>query len=186
MDDFENNLSENETLGAEASEDTAETTATAAEQSTMETSASDTYSYNANIPGPTKYDHPYRTYQDTAHSSQTPQSTNTDKQGFAITALIMGIVSMLCIFIPIAGWVFCFPLGIIGIIFGILGRKSSKHTMSLVGLILSAVALGICLLLIIISCILLILAFAGYAGNNGSLPREYSYYFRSVLPYIID
>lgn len=141
--------------------------------------------YDANIPGPTKYDKAYRSYGDSAQSHVPTQAGASDKQGFAIAALILGIVSALSVFIPIVGWIAGIATGIVGIVLGILGKKSGKRSFAMVGLVLSAIALGICLLLIIWFFSMLAIALLGYA-NNFKIPSEYSYFFRSVLPYMID
>lgn len=55
----------------------------------------------------------------------------------AVVSLIMGLVSVLGCFVPIAGVV----AGIIGIVFGLSGRKSTAKVMAIIGLVLSVVFL---------------------------------------------
>jgi len=70
-----------------------------------------------------------------------------DRIGFAITSLVLGICSV--VFTCIYGGL---PLGILGLIFGILARKSSKKGMAIAGIILSSVGLvlGVAFILIVI------------------------------------
>ena len=60
-----------------------------------------------------------------------------DNKGFAIAALVLGILSLCAWLFPICG----FPIGIAGVILGILGLKSSSRTLAIVGLVLSGLAL---------------------------------------------
>jgi hypothetical protein len=60
-----------------------------------------------------------------------------DKKGFAIAALVLGILSLCAWLFPICG----FPIAIAGVILGILGLKSSSRTLAIVGLVLSGLAL---------------------------------------------
>ena len=60
----------------------------------------------------------------------------SDKKGLAIAALVLGILS-LC-----SSWFFCGGLlGVIGVILGLLGMKSSGRTMAIIGIVLSVVGL---------------------------------------------
>jgi len=72
---------------------------------------------------------------------QTPQvaaAGGTDLTGFAIAGLVCGIVGIpLGFFVPIGGVI----LGVLGILFGIRGRKSSKPTFGTAGLVLGIIAL---------------------------------------------
>lgn len=71
-------------------------------------------------------------YNDPGMGSEEP------KKGFAIAALILGIVGLLAWCLPILGY----PVGIAGIILGILGiKKSGMKGMSIAGLIMSCVCI---------------------------------------------
>ena len=82
----------------------------------------------------------------------TPYATEQpakDRKGFALAALILGIVAVAisCLnFLDI-------PIAILAIIFGILGLKSSKRGMALAGLILGAAGLIIAIVVIIIAAV---------------------------------
>lgn len=76
--------------------------------------------------------------QDLYATPVAPQSA--DKTGFATTALAVGVVAVVFSFLPIIG-VIAFVLAPIAIVFGVLGRKSSKHGQSVAGMICGIVAL---------------------------------------------
>jgi hypothetical protein len=61
----------------------------------------------------------------------------TDKKGFAITSLVLGINSIWAWYFPYLG----FPVSIVGLIMGVVGYKSSKKGFSTAGLILSIIGL---------------------------------------------
>ena len=66
--------------------------------------------------------------------------------GQAVTSLVLGIISIVFTFIPCFGFV-AIVTGIIGLIMGILGRKSvSRHGMAVTGIVLSAISLGLVVL----------------------------------------
>ena len=60
-----------------------------------------------------------------------------DKRGPAIASLVLGINSLWAWFLPIAG----FPVAIIGLLMGIVGRKSTMKKLAMAGLILSIIGL---------------------------------------------
>lgn len=67
--------------------------------------------------------------------SEVNQATNTapanDKKGFSIAALVLGIIALVLCCI----WYVSIPCGIIALILGIIGLKSSKRGMSIAGII---------------------------------------------------
>lgn len=66
--------------------------------------------------------------------------------GQAVTSLVLGIISIVFTFIPCFGFV-AIATGIIGLIMGILGRKSvSRHGMAVTGIVLSVISLGLVVL----------------------------------------
>ena len=74
-----------------------------------------------------------------------PGTPMTNRQGLAIAALVLGILSLgsFCL-------VFCStPLGIAGIITGILGLKSSRRGLAMAGLILSVIGILVSVILFI-------------------------------------
>lgn len=75
-------------------------------------------------------------------------NTNEEKtkKGKSVAAMILGIVSLVssCI------WWVSIPCGIIGLILGIIGKKSeSAKKMAVTGIVLSAISIGLALLLIL-------------------------------------
>lgn len=66
-----------------------------------------------------------------------------DKKGFAIAALVLGIVAIVLCCI----WYVSIPCGIIALILGILGRKSSKKGMSTAGIVTGVIGMILCLVL---------------------------------------
>jgi hypothetical protein len=68
---------------------------------------------------------------------RTVRVVQTRHNGFAIAALILGIVSLGAWFIPCCGG----PVTIAGIVFGALGLKSQHRTMAIVGIVLCSVGL---------------------------------------------
>lgn len=81
--------------------------------------------------------------------NQTANSTNTtatnDKKGFAIAALVLGIVAIvLCCL-----WYVSIPCGIIALILGIIGLKSSKRGMSIAGIVTGVIGMILSIVLIV-------------------------------------
>ena len=65
------------------------------------------------------------------------EEPQNDKKGFSIAALVLGIIAIVfcCV------WYISIPCGILAIIFGIVGIKSSKKGMSIAGLITGSIGL---------------------------------------------
>lgn len=61
---------------------------------------------------------------------------NEENKGFNITALILGIISL----VTFCFWYISIPCGIIAIIFGIIGRKKGGKGMGTAGIICGAIA----------------------------------------------
>ena len=55
----------------------------------------------------------------------------------AIAGLVLGITSLLAWLLPLLGY----PVSIVGIIMGALGKKSEKKNIAIVGLVLSIIGL---------------------------------------------
>lgn len=66
-----------------------------------------------------------------------------DKKGFAIAALVLGIIAIVLCCI----WYVSIPCGIIALILGILGRKSSKKGMSTAGIVTGVIGMILCIVL---------------------------------------
>lgn len=60
-----------------------------------------------------------------------------DKNGKAVTALVLGIVGLIAWVVPIAG----LPVQILGLIFGVKAMHSAKRSLAIAGLVLSIVGL---------------------------------------------
>jgi len=96
-----------------------------------------------------------------------PPAQETDRKGLAIAALVLGILSLASFCL-----VFCSaPLGLGGIITGILGLKSSRRGMAIAGLILSIIGIGV-------SIILFFLGIALFPWNE---VQNYAPYFPTEL-----
>ena len=64
----------------------------------------------------------------------------------AIASLVLGICSLVFLFIPFVGWIGVI-LGIVGIVLGVLGRKDpEKKGMATAGMVCSIVAVALCLI----------------------------------------
>ena len=66
-----------------------------------------------------------------------------DKKGFSIAALVLGIIAIVLCCV----WYISIPCGILAIIFGVIGIKSSKKGMSIAGLITGAIGLVISIII---------------------------------------
>ena len=73
------------------------------------------------------------------------EEAEKDKKGFSIAALVLGIIAIVLCCV----WYISIPCGILAIIFGIIGIKSSKKGMSIAGLITGAVGLVISIIIFI-------------------------------------
>lgn len=81
-----------------------------------------------------------------------PTQTNSQQDGFAITSLILGILSLLFVFLGPYAFFGCLT-GIAGIIFGVVSRKKrGSSAMGTAGLIMSSIAVGLCII-ITIACV---------------------------------
>ena len=97
---------------------------------------------------------------ETVVESNKPEG-NTAKEYFAITSLIVGILS-LCTSIIGCGCL----LSIIGIIFGALGASSSKYkTMAIVGIVTSILGFILSICLSMFGAGLTLLPFFSYTGS---------------------
>lgn len=61
------------------------------------------------------------------------------KNRFATAALVLGIISIIAWFIPLAGY----PITILAIVFGVKGRVSAKKGMATAGMVLGIIFLVI-------------------------------------------
>jgi hypothetical protein len=81
----------------------------------------------------------------------------------AIVSLILGILSLIFIFVPSVGWVGII-LGIVGLVFGILANKEQHSGMATAGIVLSAIAVGLCVITFI-ACVACVSSLGGLLGT---------------------
>lgn len=110
--------------------------------------------------------------------SEVNQATNTapanDKKGFSIAALVLGIIALVLCCI----WYVSIPCGIIALILGIIGLKSSKRGMSIAGIITGVIGMILSIVLVIAIVMLCVSIFnsAKDAIEDSDYPSSYYYY----------
>lgn len=65
------------------------------------------------------------------------ETQQKDRQGLAIASLVLGILDLIAWFFPICG----LPIGIAGLVLGIMSIKSESRRLAIAGLIMSAIGL---------------------------------------------
>lgn len=95
---------------------------------------------------------------------QTPSSENKPNNNKAIASLVLGIVSVVCVFFGY-GAILGIVLGIVGLILGINAKKESPSGMANAGVILSIVAIAACAISFVacVACIGIGLSAADYS-----------------------
>lgn len=94
-----------------------------------------------------------------------------DKKGFCIASLVLGIVAIVFFCL----WYLSIPCGILAIIFGILGIKSTGKGMAIAGLITGAIGLVVSIIIIII---LFIVGFTiGISNSLDEIDSGYHSYY---------
>ena len=93
-----------------------------------------------------------------------------DKKGFSIAALVLGIIAIVCCCV----WYISVPCGILAIIFGVVGIKSSKIGMSIAGLITGAIGLVISIVMFI--ALVFLGMVIGLSDGLDGLDYDSSYY----------
>lgn len=98
------------------------------------------------------------------------EEPQNDKKGFSIAALVLGIIAIVfcCV------WYISIPCGILAIIFGIVGIKSSKKGMSIAGLITGAIGLVISIIMFV--ALVFFGMVIGLSEGLDSLDYDSSYY----------
>lgn len=90
-----------------------------------------------------------------------PQQVNTPvedtKKKFAIAGFVLGLCGLGAWFLPILG----LPVGIVGIVMGVKGLKSTKKTFAIIGLVLSI----LCIVASVVNMIVGAIAGAQAAAN---------------------
>lgn len=101
-------------------------------------------------------------YNQTTTPYQQPPKTSNNRTGFAVASLVLSLCSVVLFWIP-------FVLSVPGLIFGILGLKSSSYKgLAIAGIVISSIVLFIWVIILFIAILT-----AGFAG---------AYY--SAYPYI--
>lgn len=103
-------------------------------------------------------------------------SVTKDRKGFAIAALVLGIVAIVlsCL------WYISIPCGILALIFGILGRMSSKKGMSIAGLVTGVIGMIISIVILVV-LVANIFSLVNSVTDDIHVDSGYSY-----SPYSID
>ena len=88
------------------------------------------------------------------------ETTQTgERKGFNITALILGIISL----ISFCAWYISIPSGIIAIIFSIAGKKDAGRGMGVAGMVMGIIAIVLTILwLVFLGSMIMALNEAGY------------------------
>lgn len=76
-------------------------------------------------------------------------TSTTERKGFNITSLVLGIISVLCF----CWWYVSIPTGIIAIIFSVAGKKDAGRGMGIAGMVLGIIGLVLCILIYILAVI---------------------------------
>jgi len=99
--------------------------------------------------------------------SQQPGSE--PEKNLAIASMVLGIVTLVCIFFNVFAWIGLIS-GIVGLILGIKSKKQAPSGMATAGIVMSAIGLGLCLL-VFVACAICVGAFAtlGAATELGNL-----------------
>ena len=98
-------------------------------------------------PGATQTPGTTGAYNPYAPTGQPVMAPVNDKSGMAVAALVLGIVGVsLGCCLGIYGFFISVPAGILGIIFGIISRNSSRKGMAITGLILGIACFAVPLL----------------------------------------
>lgn len=79
-------------------------------------------------------------------TKQTTEKSKKDRKGFCIASMVLGIVAMVFFCL----WYISIPCGILALIFGILGVKSTNKGMAIAGIVTGAIGLLISFLIIVI------------------------------------
>jgi membrane-bound ClpP family serine protease len=88
------------------------------------------------------------------YSSDSPAEPAKRGNGFAVTALVLGIIALVLAFVPVVNIV-SFALGVVAIVFGIVGLVTARSRrtgrgMSITGLVLGVLALAVAILMYVL------------------------------------
>lgn len=92
-----------------------------------------------------KEEQPVQKQENVNNSNTTANQPQKDKKGFSIAALVLGIVAIVlsCV------WYISIPCGILAIVFGTIGIKSSKRGMSISGIVTGIIGMIISIFIIL-------------------------------------
>ena len=78
-----------------------------------------------------KEEQPVQKQENVNNNNTTANQQQKDKKGFSIAALVLGIVAIVLCCV----WYISIPCGILAIVFGTIGLRSSKRGMSISGIV---------------------------------------------------
>ncbi|UOE96199.1 MULTISPECIES: DUF4190 domain-containing protein [Bacillaceae] len=92
----------------------------------------------------------------TEYGEQSVEQVDSNKHsGKAIASLVLGLVAIIFWLIPLFG----IPITIVGLVLGIIARKSNKRGMAIAGIILSSIFLLLSLINAVLGAILVLSGF---------------------------
>ena len=94
------------------------------------------------------------------NSNNVSNSIPTERKGFNVTSLILGIISVVTFYC----WYAAVPSGIMAIIFSVAGKKDAGRGMGTAGMVLGIIGLVLCILIYA----LLVLGIAAYFSSVAS------------------
>lgn len=80
--------------------------------------------------------------QEVASTNVTNSTQATEKKGYNVTSLILGIISVITFYC----WYATLPAGIMAIIFSVAGKKDAGNGMGVAGMILGIIGIVLCVL----------------------------------------
>lgn len=107
-----------------------------------------------------KEEQPVQKQENVNNNNATANQQPKDKKGFSIAALVLGIVAIVLCCV----WYISIPCGILAIVFGTIGLRSSKRGMSISGIVT-----GIIGMIISIFIILMLVIFGFALGMTESI-----------------
>jgi len=121
-----------------------------------------------------KEEQPVQKQENVNNNNTTANQQQKDKKGFSIAALVLGIVAIVLCCV----WYISIPCGILAIVFGTIGLRSSKRGMSIAGIITGVIGMILSIVLVIAIVMLGVSIFnsAKDAIEDSDYPSSYYYY----------
>ena len=91
-----------------------------------------------------KEEQPVQKQENVNNNNTTANQQQKDKKGFSIAALVLGIVAIVLCCV----WYISIPCGILAIVFGTIGLRSSKRGMSISGIVTGIIGIIISIFII--------------------------------------